>query len=64
MGALVSDDVLDAFAVVAEPSGVAAEIRRRFGGLIDRVSFYSPCEMDAEAWDPILTDLTSPVPRS
>jgi probable F420-dependent oxidoreductase len=60
MGGLISDEVLRAFAVVAEPSGVAAEIRRRFGGLIDRVSFYSPYEIDTEAWDPILTDLKSP----
>lgn len=60
MGALVSDEVLDAFAVVASPAGVAAEIRRRFGGLIDRVSFYSPYEMGIEAWEPILADLKSP----
>jgi probable F420-dependent oxidoreductase len=59
MGGLISDEVLQAFAVVAEPSGVAAEIRRRFGGLIERVSFYSPYEIDTEAWDPILTDLKS-----
>ena len=44
MGRLVDDEVLNAFAVVAEPAAVAAEIRRRFGGLIDRVSFYSPYE--------------------
>ena len=35
MGALVDDDVLHAFAVVAEPADVAAEIQRRFGGLIE-----------------------------
>ena len=44
MGALIDDDVLHAFAVVAEPAGVAAQIRHRFGGLIDRVSFYAPYE--------------------
>jgi len=60
MGGLISDEVLDAFAVVAEPGGVAAEIRRRFGSLIDRVSFYSACEIDTEAWEPILADLKSP----
>jgi probable F420-dependent oxidoreductase len=60
MGGLVGDDVLHAFAVVAEPAGVAAEIRRRFGGLIDRVSFYSPYETGTEAWDLILQDLKSP----
>ena len=49
--------VLNAFAVVAEPGGVAPEIQRRFGGLIDRVSFYSACDIDAGAWDPILAGL-------
>jgi probable F420-dependent oxidoreductase len=63
MGGLVGDDVLNAFAVVAEPSAVAAEIRRRFGGLVDRVSFYAPYDIAAEAWDPILRDLkASPAP--
>ncbi len=60
MGGLIDDGVLRAFAVVAEPADVAAEIRRRFGGLIDRVSFYSPYETGAEAWDLILQDLKSP----
>jgi hypothetical protein len=44
---------------VAEPQGVAAEIRRRFGGLIDRVSFYSPDQTDAETWDTVLQGLKS-----
>jgi probable F420-dependent oxidoreductase len=59
MGGLVSDEVLGAFAVVAEPANVAADIQRRFGGLIDRVSFYSPYEADPEIWDLILQDLHS-----
>jgi len=57
MGKLIDDDVLNAFAVVAEPSGVAAEIGRRFGALIDRVSFYAPYDIAIEVWDPILHDL-------
>jgi probable F420-dependent oxidoreductase len=57
MGGLIDDEVLHAFAVVAEPAGAAAEIRRRFGGLIDRVSFYSPYETDTEPWDLILAGL-------
>ncbi len=57
MGGLIDDDVLHAFAVVAEPAGVAAQIRRRFGGLIDRVSFYAPYQTGAEPWDLILEDL-------
>ena len=60
MGALVEDEVLQAFAVVAEPADVAAQILRRFGGLIDRVSFYSPYETGTEIWDLILQGLKSP----
>jgi probable F420-dependent oxidoreductase len=59
MGGLVDDDVLHAFAVVAEPAGVAAQIRRRFGGLIDRVSFYAPYQTAPGVWDPIVQDLKS-----
>ncbi len=60
MGALIDDDVLHAFAVVAEPAGVAAAIQHRFGGLIDRVSFYSPYETGTEIWDLIRQGLKSP----
>jgi hypothetical protein len=59
MGGLIDDEVLHAFAVVAEPAGVAAEIRRRFGGMIDRVSFYSPYETGTETWDLMLRGLKS-----
>jgi probable F420-dependent oxidoreductase len=60
MGGLVGDEVLHAFAVVAEPAGVAREIRRRFGGLIDRVSFYAATDTAAETWDAILLGLRAP----
>ncbi|WP_055612020.1 LLM class F420-dependent oxidoreductase [Streptomyces phaeochromogenes] len=57
MGGLVDDDVLHTFAVVAEPQHVAAEIRRRYGSLVDRVSFYTAYEIDAEVWEPIVQEL-------
>lgn len=57
MGRLVDDDVLHTFAVVAEPERVAAEIRRRYGSLVDRVSFYTAYEIDAEGWEPIVEEL-------
>ncbi|MFD9189379.1 LLM class F420-dependent oxidoreductase [Streptomyces phaeochromogenes] len=57
MGRLVDDDVLHTFAVVAEPQHVAAEIRRRYGSLVDRVSFYTAYEIDAEVWEPIVQEL-------
>lgn len=38
MGELIGDDILTKFAVVAEPKDVAAEMKRRYGDLIDRTS--------------------------
>jgi probable F420-dependent oxidoreductase len=61
MGGLIDDTVLDSFAIVAEPEGAAAEIKRRFGGLADRVTFYPPYQTGADhgMWESILRDLKS-----
>jgi probable F420-dependent oxidoreductase len=53
MAGLVGDEVLNTFAVVAEPSQVAAELARRFGGLADRLKFYAPYHSDRAMWDEI-----------
>ncbi|MFK0021212.1 TIGR03617 family F420-dependent LLM class oxidoreductase [Streptomyces sp. NPDC090798] len=58
MGQLVDDDVLNAFAVVAEPGDIASEIRRRYGTLVDRVSFYTTYEIDPEVWAPVVQELS------
>jgi hypothetical protein len=42
MGALIDDDVLSAFAIVAEPDQVARAIRERFEGIVQRISVYEP----------------------
>ena len=63
MGALIDDAVLDEFAIVSPPEGVAAAIRRRFDGLVDRVSFYAPYEHDPHLWLTPLEDLHSSVPE-
>ncbi len=51
MGTLIDDEMLDAFAIVAEPGDVADRILQRYGGLIDRLastfSFASAEELDA-----------------
>ncbi len=39
MGELVSDDMLDAFAVSGEYDEIAGEFARRYGGLVDEASF-------------------------
>ena len=42
LAALVDDDVVDAIAVRGTPAEVAAELRRRFAGRVDRVGVYTP----------------------
>jgi probable F420-dependent oxidoreductase len=54
MGELINDDVLNAFAVVAPLDQVAAEVQRRFNGLVDRFSFYAPYKADPEMWKGVL----------
>ncbi|MYD42293.1 MAG: TIGR03617 family F420-dependent LLM class oxidoreductase [Gammaproteobacteria bacterium] len=38
MGTLITDDILQEFAVVDEPQNLAGELKRRYGDLIDRTS--------------------------
>ena len=59
MGSLINDEVLNTFAVVAEPDRLAAEISRRFDGLVDRVSFYTAYRIDGSVWEPVTRQLHS-----
>ncbi len=59
MGTLIDDDVLAAFAVVAEPDAVAEGLLARFGGAVDRLSFYAPYAGSPEVWAQIRTQLQS-----
>ena len=44
MGALISDEMLDAFAVTGRWADLPAIIRARYGDLLDRVGYYLPFE--------------------
>jgi probable F420-dependent oxidoreductase len=57
MGELIDDDILNTFAVCAEPEGVGAELKRRYGGVVDRCSFYAPYKMESERWAGVVADL-------
>ncbi|MGY6500336.1 MAG: LLM class F420-dependent oxidoreductase [Acidimicrobiales bacterium] len=57
MGTLIDDDILNTFAVVSEPSGVAAGLAGRFGDVVDRVSFYAPYQSSPDTWLPVIEDL-------
>lgn len=50
MGELIDDEVLNAFAVVAEPDRLGAAVRDRFGHLVQRFSFYAPYDHDPAIW--------------
>jgi probable F420-dependent oxidoreductase len=59
MGGLIDDEILQTFAVVAGPEGVGAELKRRYGGIVDRCSFYAPYRTDPERWTRVIDDLKS-----
>ena len=54
MGELIDDHILNAFAVVAPLDKLAAEVKNRFGGLIDRFSFYAPYKVEPEVWKDVV----------
>jgi probable F420-dependent oxidoreductase len=57
MGQLIDDEILNTFAVVGEPEQIAPELTRRYGDVIDRISFYAPYKADPERWAPVLDAL-------
>ena len=59
MGQLIDDDMLNTFAVVAEPEHIADELHRRYGDVIQRISFYAPYRSDPDRWRKVLDDLKS-----
>lgn len=54
MGELIDNEVLDAFAVVCPPEEVPARVLARFGGLVDRFSFYAPYQTEPDRWRKVL----------
>jgi probable F420-dependent oxidoreductase len=59
MGDLIEDDVLHAFAVVAEPDQVGPALLDRYTGLLDRFSFYAPYPHEPALFDAIVRDLAA-----
>jgi probable F420-dependent oxidoreductase len=47
MAALIGDDVIDVFSVVAPPKEIPALLAERFGGLVTRLSFRPPASLAA-----------------
>jgi probable F420-dependent oxidoreductase len=59
MGGLIDDEMLSTFAVVASPEGVGRELAARYGGIVDRCSFYAPYRSDPAQWRAVIADLKS-----
>ncbi len=59
MGTLIDDEILNTFAVVGEPEGIAPELSKRYGDVIQRISFYAPYASDPDRWSKVMTDLKS-----
>ena len=50
MGKVITDDILDAFAVRGAAGELPGLILGRYGDLVDRLSFYAPYRTEPESW--------------
>ncbi|GAA2227278.1 TIGR03617 family F420-dependent LLM class oxidoreductase [Herbiconiux moechotypicola] len=57
MADLVTDEMLDAFAISGTPPEVAAGLHARFDGLVQRLSFSAPYRVAPELWGELLREL-------
>jgi probable F420-dependent oxidoreductase len=62
MGEAIDETVLNTFAVVAEPGCVAAELLRRYGDIMTRVTLYTPYAFDPGVTAQIVSDLRRAAP--
>ena len=54
MGELIDDEMLAAFAVVAEPEDVAARLAERYGDVVTRISLAIPYRTDPDRWSAVI----------
>lgn len=57
MAALIDNEMLHTFAIVAEPGAVAAAVQQRFGGVFTRMHLYVRPALDPAATRPIIAEL-------
>jgi probable F420-dependent oxidoreductase len=50
MGKVITDDILDAFAVRGSATEIPGLIMSRYGDVVDRIAFYAPYRTDPEQW--------------
>jgi probable F420-dependent oxidoreductase len=59
MGTLITDDMVETFAVVGEPEEIPKLVLARYGDVLDRVNFYAPYKSDPQRWSKILAGFKS-----
>jgi probable F420-dependent oxidoreductase len=59
MGSLITDDMLEAFALVCSPGEVPAHAVKRFGDVADRFSFYMPYAVSSDELATMLAGFAS-----
>ncbi|TAM64408.1 LLM class F420-dependent oxidoreductase [Mycobacterium sp.] len=64
MSGLVDDTVLHTIAVVGSPAEVGADIARRFGGLVDRFTLYTPYLLGDEDVGAVVSAIKQPLVAS
>jgi probable F420-dependent oxidoreductase len=57
MANVIDADMLEAFAVVAEPDKVAQGLIDRYSHLVDRLTFYAPYSANPELWGGVIAEL-------
>jgi len=60
LAGVVSDEVLETFAVIGTPEQAAEEIRRRYGDVATRATVSVPEGADPERWAPVFAILRAP----
>jgi probable F420-dependent oxidoreductase len=61
MSDLITDEVLDTFAVSGAPEQIPSLLQQRFGGMLDRLSLHTPYDPDSEVTARILAGLKQDV---
>jgi probable F420-dependent oxidoreductase len=57
MGRLITDEIVDAFAIVAPPDQVARQLLAKYGDIFTRTGFYAPYPLPDGFWEPIMREL-------
>jgi probable F420-dependent oxidoreductase len=55
MGSLITDEMLDTFAIVADPGDIAARLLDRYGHLMTRCSLYLPYASSPDSWGHVVS---------